>query len=216
MLPKTTGCCDLGYENMVREGRVLHETDNFLVVPTIGQMGIEGYLLVLSKEHKIGVGDVADSQHKELRDVVDHTRSVLQQQYGVPSLVFEHGPRVCGVRGGGCLDHAHLHVVPGVTIAKPLLEELLVGLEEADHFFKVERIEGFKRVADIYAARKTSYLYVDDPSKFSLVTEVNTHIPSQFLRRIIAEQKKIDVWDWAVDPDYKTFHRTFDRLTGKF
>jgi len=210
-------CCELGYETLKRkEQRVVHETDNFVVIPSIGQMGIEGYVMILSKAHCIGMGDVPESQYAELIELIKHTRAVLQQVYGASSLVFEHGPRVCNVRGGGCHDHAHLHVVPGATVARAMVPDLMERLEGPRMFFKVERTEGFKRLADIFAARQYSYMYVDDPSMFSMVTKVNIAIPPQYLRRFVASQRGHDMWDWAAWPDRALCRLTGDRLAGKF
>ena len=109
-------CCALNYENIKKDRLIIHETNNYFVCPTLGSMGIRGYLLVISKEHFEGSGDIPQSLHEELDDIVNYSKARVKEVYGKESTVFEHGPKVGYCSGGGCLDHAHLHVVPGVDI----------------------------------------------------------------------------------------------------
>ncbi len=208
-------CCDLG-RILQDNDRVLFRSDNFYVASTIGQMGIEGYLLILSNKCYKGTGDIPERLHGELDEVTKLTKKVLKSVYGVDSQVFEHGPRVCGVRGGGCLDHAHLHVVPGVDIMDDLALDLMHRLESIGQFYRVDRTEGFKRTMEIFNNQKCSYLIAESPDDKRMVVEVNHHIPSQYMRRMVGDKVKAMTWDWAVDPDYETMNRTVERLSGKF
>src|SRR6266478_4778425 len=91
------------------ESRVLFRSDNFAVIPSLGQI-VEGYLLVLPIEHFKAVGDLSDHYLDEFVVVSREVGKILRDQYG-PYIFFEHGTRSEGV--GGCgISHAHLHAVP--------------------------------------------------------------------------------------------------------
>ena len=208
-------CCDLGAK-LHDPRQVLYETDNFFVAPTIGPIGIEGYLLVMSKNCYSGTGDIPESLHKELDEVTKTTKKVLGEVYGVGVQVFEHGPRVCNVRGGGCLDHAHLHVVPGVNLMDMLALDLMHRLESLGQFYRVDRVEGFKRAMEIYQAKETTFFVAESPEDKRVVVEVNHHIPSQYFRQFIGQQRRTDKWDWAIFPEFEIVDRTINQLQGKF
>ena len=213
---RSTGeCCRLGSE-YPRRSNVLHETENFFVVPTIGQIGIEGYVLICSKAHRSGLGDVPPSQHEELEKLLLLTRSVISSVYDVEAVVFEHGPRTTCQMGGASVDHAHLHVVPAPvdlmgTILPLLQRELGVG-----RFFRVERTEGFHRIREVFMGQKTSYLLFEGADRKRFIVEVNFPIPSQYLRQIIASELGSPEWDWRRFPHDDSFARSIGRLKGKF
>src|SRR3989344_6771630 len=90
--------------------RMLFETDNFVVFPTIGQI-VEGYSLIASKLHYTGMGHIPLELHAELESVKNKVRKVLTDNYRNP-LFFEHGPASRAKKGGCCIEHAHFHAVP--------------------------------------------------------------------------------------------------------
>lgn len=209
------GCCRLGSE-YVRRSNILHETENFFVVPTIGQIGIEGYVLICSKTHRIGLGDISPSQHDELEKLLSLTRHIVSSAYKIEPIVFEHGPRTECHKGGSCLDHAHLHVVPAsVDLLSSILPLMKRGLN-VDSFFMIERTEGFHRFRKVFTERKTSYLFLEGADRERFLVEVNFPIPSQYLRQIIASEMGSLEWDWRCFPHHDSFARTVERLKGKF
>jgi diadenosine tetraphosphate (Ap4A) HIT family hydrolase len=207
-------CCRLGAE--FRSGlNLLAETENFFVVPTIGSMGIEGYVLICSKRHHMGIGDIPGGQHQELEDLLRRTRAALRSVYGVDPVVFEHGPRTARLKGGVTLDHAHLHVVPApVTIVKPLVSHLRRE-RGAEDGIGVRRVEGFGRLREIYQARRASYLLAEDAEEGRHVIEVKFPVPSQFIRHFLAHRMGLTEWDWREHPQPETFARTLDALRGR-
>lgn len=208
-------CCRLGAELNSRE-KVLYESDNFFVIPTIGQMGIEGYLLLCSKEHFIGVGDVPAQYESELEEVLKTTRGVLSEHYNSDVLVFEHGPRIGCHRGGGCLDHSHLHILPiSINLIESMALNLLNALQVKD-YSKIERIDSFGRLRDLYSSQEASYMFVESCDLKRYVTEVNFVIPSQYLRQIIALNIGATDWDWRSNPDHETVDRTVNNLQNRF
>ena len=209
-------CCALG--EAYEKERILDETDNFFTIASLGPMGIPGYVLVVSKDHSIGTGDIDAADRKELAEMIVKAKSVVSGVFG-STMVFEHGPRVCDTRGGSCLDHAHIHIVPSKSVMDALAVDLFKKLEYNGQFYRVDRLESMvslERTAEIYHAKKTSHLYVESPDGLQILTEVNFHLPSQYMRRIIAYTQKIPHWNWRSHPDNETVLRTVDALMGKF
>ncbi len=198
-------CCELGAKLNLKKN-VLYETDNFFVAPSIGQMGIEGYLLLCSKKHYIGIGDVPKESEFELEEVLSKVKKVLSKTYNLPILVFEHGPKLGCSRGGGCLDHAHLHLIP-ISI------NILDFLKE---FFELEKVHGFGRLREIYENAKYSYLFINTGNDERYVIKIDFPLPSQYLRQVIAAKFGIKDWDWRINPDYQTFNKTIKTLQGSF
>ncbi|MBN2052240.1 hypothetical protein JW756_01940 [Candidatus Woesearchaeota archaeon] len=209
-------CCALRKE-FESNNITVYESDNFFVMPTLGSMGIEGYLLICSKEHFIGVGGMPEKYHRELEEVLDLTRRVVSETYKSDVVVFEHGPRVGCFRGGGCLDHTHLHIMPvAFNLMEPVALRFLNALSIKD-YYKIERISGFGKISDIFEKQQSSYLFVEMPDRKRYTTEVNFALPSQYLRQVIAHGLgKKDSWNWKENPDYETIQKTLDRLKGKF
>ncbi|MEK6898996.1 MAG: hypothetical protein AABW79_02780 [Nanoarchaeota archaeon] len=209
-------CCALG--DALYEPRVIHKSDNFFVMPSRGPRGIIGYLLITSKEHNEGMGSLPASFYPELDDVVDRTKARIKEKLNMPSLVFEHGPRICGVRGGGCLDHAHFHVVPDGQLAKPLASTLLDYMSQVGSTINLEKTKGYDLLRACYEEGRSSYMYVDTEetlSQLELFVKVNFNTPSQFMRRIISKQGNPKLWDWRTHPDEETMQKTLD-IFGKF
>ncbi|MFA5174478.1 MAG: HIT domain-containing protein [Candidatus Pacearchaeota archaeon] len=205
-------CCVLG--KAIKQNRLLAQTDNFFVIPTKGSMGIPGYLLIVTKEHYLGFGEVPTNQYSELLGLIDSVKGIIKSEYKLNCLVFEHGPRL-NEQSGQSIDHAHLHVVPGVDITKEWAVDMMQRLDHQGIFYRVERVEGFERAKQIMGSKK-SYLYVESPSGVQLLSEQNFFRPSQYFRKMVAHQSGSKDWNWRKHPDYLTLEKTVEKLSGKF
>ncbi len=208
-------CCRLG-SAPYDDGRVLLETDNFFIFPALGPIGIEGYLLIASKEHYLGTGEMPEEFQQELSELVVMTKSKLYEVYRKKSVMFEHGPRVGRCGWGGCVDHLHLHVIPGVDITHEFAVSLVDHLEEESLFYRVDRTEGFKRTQDIFERYESSYVMLQTPDDKRLVAEVNFPGPRQWLRRLTAKHIGSSRWNWREYPDRETVSLTLDKLHDVF
>lgn len=198
-------CCQLG-KDLETPGRRLYKTNNFSIMPTLGQIGIEGYLLLCTNEHYDGFGNVPQSLEKEFFEILKKTKDILRREYSKDIVVFEHGPRKGCTGGGTCIDHAHMHVIP-------LEIDLIRSLREK-HLYPIE-VQNLGILREIYS-ENGSYIFIEQEDKMQ-VARLNRLIPSQFMRKVIAEQiGKLDMWDWRQYPDYATIKKTMRSLEGKF
>ena len=176
----------------------------FRILPTLGQL-TQGHLLIAPLEHYCAFADLQNEQTVELERLCHHVRSILRQTYG-KCVFFEHGIRTKG--SGGCgIDHAHMHAVP--VLADSVLNVLLRTFTGR----KLKRLEEINRIIP----RHSSYLFFEDSRELRYVFPVQ-HIPSQYLRKLIAEQIGKTDWDWrrcGFEPEIvSTIERLSPMLSG--
>jgi diadenosine tetraphosphate (Ap4A) HIT family hydrolase len=207
-------CCRLGAA--INQERVLCKTPNFFVLPTLGSLGIEGYVLIVPNAHVLGFAMLPSEHLSELNELKEDVKKLLLSEYGESPLIFEHGPRVGPTPSGQSIDHAHLHVVPArVDITDDWAVDLTHRLGNPGDFYRMDRVKDLERAREM-CNRGTSYLYVENPRGFQLLSEQNFPRPPQYFRKMVADKIGIPTWDWKKHPDYETLDRTLKTLQGKF
>lgn len=184
--------------------RIIFESDNFVVVPSLGQI-VEGYLLIISKKHYTSIGEIPPGLHDELDTVCQKVRKILFDSYGMP-LFFEHGPSCKRQKGGSCIDHAHLHVVP-VQI------DILPELSKHFRYKIIKSFDALKKQFD----KGVSYFFYESNLRERYLFEVSEIVPSQYIRQIIASKiGKPERWDWRSCFGINELLKTIERLKNKF
>lgn len=165
------------------ESRVLFRSENFAVVPSLGQV-TEGYLLIVPVSHYTALADMPPDLITELLHLNVQLRIDLSKAYG-PCLFFEHGIR--GKQAGGCgIDHAHMHAVPFTCSREPI--------EELKRNHSLRSIGG---IGDIHreVSPNSPYLYYEETNGQAWTCEIGV-IPSQYIRKLLAESLGVNSWDW--------------------
>jgi len=172
--------------------RVVIETSEFLVLPTIGPL-VAGHLLICSRAHLPSIGAVvhASPSVSELEGLTRLVERRLTELYGKPCILFEHGPVSTGCRAGSCTDHAHLHIAP---VSVDLLPHILrPGLEWREG-------NSLRDLAAL-AERRQAYMFYRNADGKGYVCEVNQVLPSQFLRQALAlAAGRSGEWNWIEHP----------------
>lgn len=183
--------------------RILVDSGNYYVFPGLGQI-VEGYLLIASKQHYIGIGEIPVQLYGELEIVLDKVREALRDFYCAP-LFFEHGPATASRRGGCCIEHAHIHAMPvNIDI-----------VDDISRQFSPHKISDLVELKRLYE-RGVPYLFLESTSGERYVFEIPGSIPSQYIRRIIAEKiGKPERWDWGAYWGLEELQRTLETLRGK-
>ncbi len=166
--------------------RIVGESESLVAFPCIGQLS-PGHFLVVPKHHdatfrdtKARVGDL----QTQFQTVIRHVHMLVDADVH-DSLYFEHGARVPDE--GGCgIYHAHIHVVPNAG-----------HLDLARHF----PTEGSSRSRSVHEAlaavgSNLPYLLFGSASVGFYSRSLASALPSQTLRRLVAEHLKADAWDW--------------------
>lgn len=183
--------------------RILFEDDDYVIVPALGQI-VEGYLLIISKNHFNSVADFSPSMHKKFESLKNKTYEILSQNYSKPTF-FEHGSSSLLELGGGCINHAHLHAVPidlslnytGLTDLNPI------------------SING---ISDLWNIKKENpYIYFETIGGKSYLIDIVSKLPCQYLRRVIAMKiGKPFIWNWKEYLGTNELKNTFLKLKDKF
>ncbi|BBI30796.1 HIT family protein [Cohnella abietis] len=184
--------------------RPLLETKHFFVVPSLGPL-VEGWLLIVTKEHHICMGSLDKAETIELKQLLDTTSSLVRSIYG-PIAVFEHGPVESKLPVGCGVDHAHIHVVP-------VLDSLIEAASQwCDTKFVWDNVSGIEAVRTPYM-RSQSYLYIHQDG-FTPMLYDGIGIPSQLFRRAIAGSLGIaDRYNWRENANESVIAKTIERIT---
>ncbi len=166
---------------------VLFESANFVAMPTRGSL-IEGWLLVVPREHHYCVGSFSPDLLSEFQSFRREVQHILESIYG-PVIAFEHGAIGSGRPVGCGVDHAHLHLVPwsgsfADTVRRQAIQD-----------FQWKEIDGFHPLSAAHHARK-DYLFFEEANG-AVRMVASDAIPSQFFRRVIAAAiGQPDHYDW--------------------
>jgi len=179
--------------------RIVMETDNFVVFPTVGCF-VEGYLLIVSKEHYSSFACLPATMLEEQTTLIAAVKTRLQDVYGKQVICFEHGSAFCDVSMGGCVDHAHMHLLPYDC---SLTEEIL------PYALKYRQIHSFSELWPL-GNNNMPYLYWQDIDGLMYVVD-DGFVPSQFFRRIVANHYNMpESWDWRQFPYVDKMIKTID------
>lgn len=183
--------------------RIIKETNNFVIIPTIGQI-TEGYLLIVPKEHYTCIGALPLKLFQELKELKEICIDALYKIYQKSCIFFEHGAvgKTFEKRAGCCTDHAHLHVIP---VELDLLEDIRKNYKE----LKINSIEELSKNYQ----KKIPYLFYEDNNKDMYVFDAPSVVP-QYFRMLLAKKLKVEEkWDWRTYYGKEEMSRTIKRLT---
>ncbi|WP_163995677.1 hypothetical protein [Pyxidicoccus caerfyrddinensis] len=171
---------------------VVHSTEEHVVVPALGSI-IEGYVMLVSKNHRSSVATLKAQQATQVQRELDSVLSALEKQSGSSRwVVFEHGTTLdCGLKAC-CVDHLHLHLLP---VDMDLAADLATRLScEARH------IEALQELRQVRESGADNYIYVRNPDGKHYVLTPPAY-SSQFVRQVLAERAgKGDLWNWQHHP----------------
>lgn len=124
--------------------------ESFFLMPDLAPVA-DGHLLLVSTDHHLCAGALRPYGWARLERWLDRASRLYQEAYGTAEvLAFEHGPaRPQGA--GACVDHLHLHLLPGTPPVAAAIESTgLTGVPATA-----------RAVRDLHAAGR-SYLLVGD------------------------------------------------------
>ena len=192
-------------EDIHEYDRPIYNSSNFSIIPAKGQF-VSGYLLLFPHRHFLNLGVMDSVLLDEYFKIKNSLNQTLLDEYGQRPIFFEHGSASCETRGGSCIDHAHLHVLP-ITISK-VTDGMFANIDGG-------RIQTINTMID-YAKSEKPYFYFET-SDGSMYLYNATSIPSQFGRKMITRLLGIpDQWDWEVYPYIDRMLETQGRLHARF
>lgn len=165
--------------------RYVYEDDKFVVMPTLGAF-VEGYVMIVTKKHYDCVGKMP------LEDIIaiDRLLGVMKERvnriYGTEVICFEHGSVSCANKFGGCLNHAHIHILPCNV---SLIEEI------SGYDLKISKLPSLAVLHDQGGAENPYLFFEDVDGERYIIT--GEYIASQFFRKLVANHMGLpESWDW--------------------
>jgi len=192
--------------NQPDKDRILHETDNFYIMLSLGPI-VEGYLLLVSKKHFHCCASLPENLAEEFDMLYNKIQNILRAVYG-NVLSYEHG------RAGSCLKsirgskhcyHAHMHFVPvsvklNAVVTKDFTPVQLMNLND----FRMK-----------YKKNLEPYLFVDDG--IQAMYPPNGDLRRQYLRFKVAESLGFnELWDWVKHQNWEVIRKGKLNLLKEF
>lgn len=168
-------------QNILKRNRVVLDTKNFVVFPTVGCFQI-GYLLIMPKQHYLCFGELEPNIIDELESIVQKITDYIQKKQNTKCIIFEHGTRDLSKITATSIMHAHIHIIP-------FSEDIVRYLPNYCELKKIKGFEDLKNEVD-------NYLYLKDINNNNYIVK-NSNYPSQFFRQIACQAMGISkYWDW--------------------
>ena len=174
--------------------RTLYRSENFFVMPTIGEF-VKGYLLIIPFDHVMSNGELSLEKRTEFLQVLDDVSYMLKLTYGESNLlVWENGSGNNGAsKAKTSIVHSHTHVVASSLTADT-----------------IENFAGFplKPISyeDLDLYQKNSYLLIRDVNKdiWRINDNPDLYIPRQYVRQLLLYKDYVTlpdgIWDWRAYP----------------
>ena len=185
------------------QSRIIAETDLFAMFPTISPL-CKGHVLIAPKRHVQGLLQLEKYELLELINFVSHIESTIRPAFD-SVIIFEHG--VGEEQKGGCgVDHAHLHMLP-MSSSEAGLVEATIQKE-----YELRPVTDIRNVAS-QMPRNSSYMFFGTGINSVRWTQTE-NIPSQYMRKVIAELRRLDAWDWREAFGWADVRSTMEHLTA--
>jgi diadenosine tetraphosphate (Ap4A) HIT family hydrolase len=187
------------------EDEIIDESENFYAKAALGHF-VFGYTLIIPKEHFPSFAYVPENLFPELETFRNSVLDKLHDLCPHSITVMEHGALSRGKRGGACIDHAHLHLMP-------LAADLYSTLGERFSFLELRSISEVRR----FKEAAVPYLYYQREGRRSHGVGLSEDIPSQMLRQVACHALGTpELWDWRKMPlrdAVQRFTHEYKRLT---
>jgi diadenosine tetraphosphate (Ap4A) HIT family hydrolase len=182
--------------------RVMLESPSFAAMPSLGPL-TGGHSLLCPKAHLRSFAQLDPAAYVELEAVGRTLTRRLQELYGLPVHLFEHGMARSGGRVVCTVDHAHLHFVP---LPQRCRLDLGSGWTVFDgSLTELARLSGGREYVTYVTPEGASWLLVARQGP----------IPSQHMRRLIAAALGDRThWNWRRAPRARSTHETWRRFVS--
>lgn len=147
------------------------------------------YQLIVPKKHINCFGELSIEELKELKEIINWQQEINKKYLDSHTLMFEHGALYPSNESGKSIVHAHLHIFPN---NKSLLKGIL------DYGFDILEINDINDLQQVCHEYSKYLYYCDIDGKNYIITHQG--IPSQFLRKVLADSLQKQEWNWRESP----------------
>jgi hypothetical protein len=181
---------DVGVSNAV-----MTVSDHFAVIPSVGPL-VLGHSLVVTREHSSNVfAGLGHPEVRELEGVCELSmKAILAHTPDVQLLCFEHGSRseFKNVLCSTC--HGHLHQVPLKPDDTTAVLDTLKG-----RTFSCNNYDEIQDLISPFQEYIVAFSLGLGRNRFKGTVLDASSVPSQFVRKVIADQLGIAWWDWKTN-----------------
>ena len=171
------------------KSRILLETDNWYVIPTMGSLTV-GYVLLVTKQHFLSLANLNSEMYFEMLDLKRAVEEILFKRLGMRCIAFEHGTVNTFNKGANSVDHVHIHILP---FTHPIWPNIISDIPETDF----ESVDSYEK---LYARWQNdlpnSYLLFQDLNQRIYYISDASKMPSQLFRKCLAPHLGAAHWDW--------------------
>jgi diadenosine tetraphosphate (Ap4A) HIT family hydrolase len=181
--------------------RLLGSWPEAFAVVALGPVSV-GNVMVLPTTHVRALAQLDEMELRKLVPLVDILARRIEAQFG-SVMMFEHGMSAePSEQDSGCIDHAHLQLVPTEFNLVPHVEaELGIGQSIAN----LTSLSRFATAA--------TYLYVTAPSRRDGVVVQDVQLPAQYMRKLYTRLGNRDSeWNWRKHPRCDWIAETRSRI----
>lgn len=189
-------CSDIPFQEIV------YQSLSTNVVASIGAL-VEGWTLVFPVKHVLSLAGLEAGEWLDFQRDLTKIKESVENKFG-PVVLFEHGSAGAGRTAGCGVDHAHMHIVP-------LNFDLRISVEKISN--EVGKYEWTKVKTRPASRPGFDYIYLSDKTG-SWITYAPL-LPSQVIRRAIANEIGADEWDWKKDNQSERMLRVAATLRGR-
>ena len=189
-------CVFCKIDNSKKYNTIIEETDNFLIIPSIGSL-VDGYLLIVYKKHVYSFSKIFSKEKDEYIAIINKYRMLFKEKYGKYPIVFEHGSSKPNEMCASSLIHAHSHILN-------------------HNYFNEKEIlykEKFKEIDSFNDIRKDiNYIYYKSDNGNDYVSYEFEPI-SQLMRKYVAKDLNIeDKYNWKFDEFAENIEKTISKF----
>ena len=191
------GCIFCNIDKNKIYNTILDETDNFIVLPTLGSL-VEGYILIVSKHHLFNIGELNDNEKDEYMKLLNKYREIFNNIYGEYPIIFEHGTnRLDKENAASSVVHAHTHIVNfNFKNEKLLLKEL--NFKQLDKLCNIDNTKNY-------------IFYISNCGKEYIAYDFEKR--SQLMRILIARELGFqDKFNWKCEAFTDNIVKTIEKL----
>ena len=166
--------------------RIVGESSSLAAFPCIGQLS-PGHFLIVPKHHDATFRESAiriPDLQLQIQALARHVHVLLDADER-NSLYFEHGAG-CVADGGCGIYHAHIHVIPNAG-----------HIDVAQHFPAAYKSQS-RHAYDAWTTMQSGgpYVLFGSSTQGFFVHHLDGALPSQTLRRVVASELNVKVWNW--------------------
>ncbi|MBZ5530639.1 MAG: hypothetical protein LAO20_04340 [Acidobacteriia bacterium] len=188
---------------------ILHETETLALIPSVGALVI-GHCLIVPKWHSCNVMlSLESSGMQELFSILASVQQLASDRLGVTGLFcFEHGKHNMDEGDVLCsTSHGHLHVLP---LRKRQIDRVF---ERASMDLQSDLpLNLLREKVDKFDEYIAAFVWQRGRSCQRTAVLNAKGLPSQYLRKVIAESVGVAEWNWKRDPRVDIVKKTIDEL----